>query len=317
MSNGRYGKKAAAWGLTLCLALGSAAGFAESTVPTDASMLEGMGISTSIEDLGKQLAEVESMTVNAQAAIRQNGEDKVTATALYQFNGDRNYASGTITHANGDTVEMELSTADGTHIARVDDEYFSVPVDADEEAEIIDVTYEGMALSEDTSAYLGTVLNQLFGEVTEKMTITEDGLALHLKGDEVPAILNLALSLADGFTGIEDTAQTHTIMYGKRGEAAQSAEDVDEPLSLGSKLRIASIDLDVATDGEYITGVQFSILLTGIDAEGETVETEFVAVLRMSDINATEPAVVDIEGVEMAALERSYGPSRRMAFPRH
>lgn len=300
-----YGRKAAILGLILCLAMGGAAGIAEDARSTSNAVLEGMGASDTILDIGERMADADSMTIDAQIAVRQNGEDFVTGTALYQFAGDDQYMRAEIAHASGEAAEMEQSTADGTRVMRKGDDYYSMPIGDEADEDDDDLITSRISLPEDTAGYMGTVLGQLFGVVTEKMTVTEDGIGLHLAGEEVPAILNLVLSMADGHTA---EAPARTILHGTRGVAAEPK--ADDTLSLGSSLRIDRIDLDVAMEGDYVSGIQCSIVLTGVDAEGATVETELASVIRISDVNATTPDVVDTTGVEMTPIESPRGGMR-------
>lgn len=127
----------------------------------------------------------------------------ITGDVLFQYAENSQYSLATVTHVDGETREMEQSTADGTSVMRVDDEYYVVSGEMDEDD---DYDWKGrggrtgdvsLSMPEDTAGYMSTVMEQLFGEVTEKMTVTDDGFSLHLAGDEVPAILNLALSMTD------------------------------------------------------------------------------------------------------------------------
>lgn len=292
-----YGQKIAAVALILCLALGGAVGYAEDA-QTDA-----------LEGVMTQMAEAESMTIDAQFAVRQNGEDKITGDVLFQSAGESQYASAVVTHADGETRDMEMSQADETRVIRMGDEFYSVPVteiekDSDTAAEV-----EPDETAEFSNIYLETVVDQLFGTVTENMTVTEEGISLHLAGDEVPAILNLGLSMMDGFTDVSTATPERAILHGTRGAAAEA--EPDAPMTLGGKVRIDRIDVDISTDGEMINGIQCSIVLTGEDAEGAALETEFAAVIRIYDVNATEPAAVDITGVEMTPVTHSHHGSWR------
>lgn len=290
----RNGQKAVALGLLLCLALGGAAGLAEDMQQT------------ALESAMERLTQAESMTVDAQVVVRQNGEDLITGEALCQTGADGQYASATITRVGGETKDMEMSVAGGTRVVRMGDDFYSMPMEVEAEDEVSGEA-DAFALSERTMGYASTVMTQLFGTVTEKMTVTTDGISLHLAGEEVPAILNLAVSLTDSLP----TQTESSILYGTRGEAAQS--DAPEALSLGSSLRIDRIDMDVAMEGELISGIQFTIVLAGEDAEGEAMETELAAVIRIYDVDATQPATVDMTGVDMKPFtspHRGAGSSR-------
>lgn len=290
MNRRGFSAKAMVLGLTLCLALGGvASAMAEETTASTASF----------EAIAEKMADADSMTLDAQIAIRQNGEDVITGDVLCQLAEDSQYTSATITRVGGETADMEQSISGGTRTVRMGDDFYSMPDDGEDmldDAEDMTESERGM-MPEDTSAYLNTVIEQLFGSMTQKMTVTDDGISLHVSGDEVPAILNLAMSMMDGYQ-VTDDAQT--LLYGTRGEAAEATP---EHLSLGTNLRIASIDLDVAMADDFLSGIQFSIVISGVDADGAAIETELAAVVRVTDVNATTPAAVDVTGVDMQPVK--------------
>lgn len=305
-SKRNFGLKTLALGLTLCLSLGGVVGLAEDT---QSSVLDGVL---------ESMSAAESMTIDAQFAIRQNGEDKITGDVLFQAGQETQYASATVTHLDGETRDMEMSVSDGTQVIRMGDEYYSVPVDEKdeddaEENDAKEPAKETTAIEPNTTAaYMSTVMDQLFGSVTDSMTVSETGLALHLAGDEVPAIVNLAVSMmghsmpgdigADAVT----SSTSRAILHGTKGATAEEPEEVTkERMSLGTNLYIDRIDLDVAVEGDTITGIQCSIVLMGKDADGEVLETELAAVVRILDVNATTPNTVDLTGVEMKPVERT------------
>ncbi|MDL2319131.1 hypothetical protein LJC74_08700 [Eubacteriales bacterium OttesenSCG-928-A19] len=297
----RHGQKMVAIGLTLCFAMGGAIGLAEDTAGT-----------TALEAAMESMASAESMTIDAQFAIRQNGEDYMTGDMLYQYDSESRYSSSAITDADGETHEMEMSGSGDTCVLRSGDDFYSMSVDEmekrrkDTEAPASEDADE--AAESATGDYLRTVMEQLFGSVYDQMTISDTGLSLHLAGDEVPAILNLAVSmhsdLMEADLSTYATTSRPVVLHGTRGEQNMvEVEDVKTRPSLGSGLHIDRIDLDVAIEGETISGVQCSIVLVGQDADGAPLETELAAVIRILDVNTTEPATVDTDGVEMKPIE--------------
>lgn len=295
-------KKAAAFGLGLWMMLsGAAVGFAEEAA--QAGMLEGVM---------ESLMQAQSITIDAQYAVRQNGEDMIFGDVVYQNGGERQYAIANITLFNGETQDMEWSVADGAQVIRIGDDFYSSPVGEDEENVGEEAASDAEPLQaretesdeKTTADYLNTVLGQLLGSVAQNITISDTGLVLHLSGDEVPAVLNLAVSAASGTMAEEDdvSAAVSGILYGTRGDTAEPAED-KTVMSLGTNLYIDRVDLDMAVEGESISGIQCSITLVGKDAQGGRLETELAATIRFVDVNATEPAAIDMTGVQMKPLE--------------
>lgn len=316
-SKRNYGMKILALGLSLCLMLGGAIGLAEDA---QSSVFDGVM---------ENMANADSITIDAQFALRQNGEDMMTGDMLFQSAQDAMYASAAVTHMDGQLRDMECSMADGVQTIRIGDEFYTMPVDEMEDTDAeeaipaesaeapADSTAEEVPATEKTSAdYLQTVIDQLFGSVTDNMTISDTGLALHLAGDDVPAILNLAVSMASSPITLDipmdaiapeaddaaDEEAPSAIMHGTR--SAVTPEDTAKPtMTLGRNVHIERVDLDIALENNTISGIQCSILLIGKDADGAVLETEFAAVVRILDVNATTPATVDLTGVEMAPLE--------------
>lgn len=302
MSKWRIGKKAMAMGMCLCMLLGSAVGFAEEGKDTNA-----------LESALKSLMASESMTIDAQYIIRQNGEDMITGDVLYQTGGDRQYARANATHQGGEMQDMEWCKADGTQVVRIGDDFYAIPVDTDEEAVEVEATSDEEddieSTEKTTMDYLMTVLGQLFGSASNSLTLSDTGLALHMSGDEVPAVLNLVVSTASG-TMIDtpetkDEAEaTSGILYGTRGEVTELKEE-KPTMTMGTNLYIDRIDLDMAVEGQSLSGIQCSIILVGKDVQGERLETEIAAVIRFVDLGTTEPGAIDMTGVEMKPLEES------------
>lgn len=289
-------KKTIAVGLVLCLALGGAIGLAE----------EGAGTSGALESALAYMQEADSLSIDAQFAVRQNGEDLVTGDALYQSAGDVGYANAAISHVDGETIEMEMSSSGDTCTFRIDDDFYAIPVEKDAEDDVDEAEDEDEA-AHSANEYLGTVMDQLFGDAGDKMMISETGLGLHLAGDEVPAILNLAVSMMGSHAGADAssaaTPAMRAIQHGKRGEAEAPVEDTRVMPSMGSNLHIDRIDLDISIEGEVVTGMQCSIVFVGTAEDGATIETEFAAVIRVTDVNDTVPAAIDLTGVQMRPMK--------------
>lgn len=303
-------KKMMALGLALCMTLGGAMALAEDDLQSSA-----------LENAMTYLQDADSLTIDLQFAIRQNGEDRVTGDMLCQSAGDTLYANANIAHSESEARDMELSIADDTYVLRVGDEFYSMPL-AEKDAADIEETVTETAEAPDnnppaantTQAYLQTVMDQLFGSVSDHLTLSDAGLGLHLAGDEVPAILNLGVSMAGNMMSMQYHADDDTdatpsaLLHGTRGGSANAnpIEVTKEKPSLGSNLHIDRIDLDVAIEGQVVSGVQFSIVLSGTDADGAVIETELAAVVRILDVNATVPAAVDLTGVDMQPVKRHH-----------
>lgn len=304
-----YGSKIMAVGLVCCLMLGGTAGLAEVDVQSEA-----------LKSAMESLTAADSMTVDAQFAVRQNSEDVMTGSAVYQFDGTTKYASAQVAHGDGETRDLELSASGDTCTVRVGDEFYAVPIEkadeaADETGEPAPEVAEEPATSEKgTADYLSTVREQLFGSVSSNLAISDTGVELHLAGDEVPAILNLAVSImssadvasmvSDATSAAADDTAAPAILHGTRG-ATQEAEVVKAGLSLGSQLHIERADMTVAIESGTISGAQLSIVLIGTDAEGAQIETELAIVLRITNVGATVPAAIDMSGVEMKPMQTS------------
>lgn len=319
-SKRNYGMKILALGLSLCLMLGGAIGLAEDTQ------------STVFEGALDNMADAQSITIDAQFAIRQNGEDMVTGDILFQSGQESMYTSTSVTHMDGQTRDMEMSLADGMQTIRVGDDFYTMPVDEKDDtvtedvvadATADDVVKETNAAGKTSADYMQTVMDQLFGTVSDNMTISDTGLSLHLSGDDVPAILNLAVSMMSNPITLdipveaivpeaEETEAISAILHGTRKEAA-TEDAAKHQASLGHNLYIDRVDLDVAIENNTISGIQCSIIIVGKDADGAVLETEFAAVVRIIDVNETNPATVDLTGVELKPLEHE-GRGRSMKW---
>lgn len=212
--------------------------------------------------------EVTSMTVEGQIGIRQNGEERVSLTAHYALDGAREYAAATETsHPGGEVLTAELSAEGDSRVLRVGDAYYTMPLNK-------------RLLPADAMARVEAGLDTVRRKFAKSMTETADGCSLRLARGQVPTLLNLAFSMLE------------IPPLGADG------------LTLGLDKWIERADLDVTYADGRVSVARIVLVVSGRRKGGVALETEITADLRVTAVNATTPAQVDMSGVEPVRLER-------------
>lgn len=265
------GRKAAVWALALCLALGGAVGVAEEA--------------TSYADVMRSaMSGEENLTLGMHFTMRQNEADPVEQMVLLQSGEGRVYMAANMTDENGKAMALEASVEDGTCVLHVGDAYFEIATE-----DIIDAYMElanaGLAEAEreDGLAGLsGDEMEQIASALLAHLSTTDDGFSLHLSGDDIPEGLNAILSAAggQGDTDADGTARR-----------------------MGSDLRFVKIDMDANTAQDSEIVLTCSFVLTGLDADGEALETALDVTCRVTGQDETKPATIDTDGVEVEQVD--------------
>lgn len=253
----------------LCLILTCAAlGFTESA---DVNALD---------DALKRIGSADSLTIRIRITLTQNSLDRLRADVIFQVDQERAYFHASLVDDTGKTRNVEIASSEGMRIIRDGDAFYSMQNDLE------DGTLRSLINPETlTVDQLRKSLKALIGSAIDKLTITNDGLSLHLTKGEIPFFLGLAVGFADGYEIKEEEAGGFV-------------------LPLGYGLYIDHIDLNIPVEDGSIGDIQAEAALGGRSRDGASLITSIVVDCSFSDIDSTTPETVDTTGIELRPLEQ-------------
>lgn len=231
-----------------------------------------------LNDAAERIGSADSLTIRMRLVFSQNGVEKLSGDVICQVDKEREYLHATLADEHGKTRDAEIASSDGRQIIRDGDDYYAMPEDWEKGAESFAIP-EPMTVDQ-----LRADLKGLIGAASDKLTVTDTGLSLHLTKEELPFFLGLAIGFADGYVIQGDDAEGFS-------------------LPLGYGLYIDHIDLDIPVKDGDIGDVRMEIALGGRSKEGTDLLTNLSVDCSFSDINSTTPAIIDTTGVELKTLD--------------
>lgn len=240
-----------------------------------------------------QTAEVQNMTVTADITVKQNGEVIVSGNTTSQIDGRNQYSNSQI-QVGGETTNVESSTANGTTITRIGDQYNSMSR-SDEDDERNDS--ERFSASSSTMKLMEMVTDLLVGDVKTHFTGSGNTVSVNLEGAQIPELLNVAASaMVEQSTNQSSKTSSENDLFG----------DVFENLPITQNVQVKRISLEGELQDGYATNNVITIVLTGTDSSGTSHEIELFCKADISNIGATTPATIDTTGKTVTEATLDY-----------
>jgi len=240
-----------------------------------------------------QTVEAQNMTVAADITIKQDSEVIMSGNTNSQIDGRSQYSNSQI-QADGKTTEVESSTADGTSITRIGDQYTSTSR-ADKDDDWNDS--EQFGTSSSTTKLMEMVTDLLVGDVKAHFTGSGDTISVNLEGAQIPELLNVAASAM-----VEQSAN----QSGKMSGEDDFSNNAFENLSITQNVQVKRISLEAELKDGYTTNNVITIVLTGTDSSGTGHEIELFCTADISDIGSTTPATIDTTGKTVTEATSDY-----------
>ena len=269
-----------------------------------------------------------NMTADADFTVTEDGTNILSGTVSGQLDGENQRCLSNVT-ANGQTVNMEMSSVDGNTICRVGDIYTSMTKQNKDKGEKDKLD----ALTADSSQVkLATMaLDALVGDVKTLFTESGDKISVNLEGAQIPDIVNVALaaitdkslnnrigancssdmaeSMMSGMGSMKGMMTSMDSMKGIKdlGDVAQS---VLNNLSDIQNIQVTkgSMDATLSADG-YISSAIINVTVTGTDSAGTSHTIVFAVNVSLSNIGSTTVSAIDTTGktvINMTNMMRGF-----------
>jgi len=224
-----------------------------------------------------------NMTISSDITVLQNGEVLVTSETLLQRDG-RNQYSSSLTQVNGETLEKERASSEAGRITRVGDEFTSVSFEGRRSRER---QRENHNPSPSEVRLTEMFADILVGDIRTHFTRSGDTISVNLEGAQIPEILNMAASAAmERSEARPDRAHHEGNHFG----------DVFKTMPINSDVQIRRIGVETELNGRLLGDSTFTLLVTGMDSDGNLQEIEMIFNASFSDIGGTTPNTIDTAG---------------------
>ncbi|GGO05375.1 hypothetical protein [Saccharibacillus kuerlensis] len=244
-----------------------------------------------------QTMEIDNSTMNSTIEIRQNG--KVTASGQFevQKSGEESYSLGQF-EVGGQKLEVEQATEDGKVILRKGDQYYSAAINPEElEEERFDSSPSAVRLAEAAS-------DLLLGDIKNRFTQNGDTITLSLTGAQIPELANLAMNAV-----LEAGAHQGQNRLNEEAEWQSEWKDFDSKalFPIVSDSRVESVRLDAGVQNGAISTLTTTIVVSGLDENGQKVELEASMDSIIGELGTTVPQDIDVTGQTVKELEEMAG----------
>lgn len=240
-----------------------------------------------------QTVEAQNMTVTADITVRQDGKVIMSGNTTSQIDGRSQYSSSQI-QTDGTTTDVESSTANGTTITRIGDQYTSA-----NHTNRDDDWNDGKSLSASSSTMklMEMVTDLLVGDVKTHFTGSGNTVSVNLEGAQIPELLNVAASAM-----VEQSANKP----GRTSGEYDLFGDVFENLPITQNVQIKRISLEGELQDGYAADNVITIVITGADSSGTTHEIELICKADISNIGSTTPDTIDTTGKTVTEATLDY-----------
>lgn len=235
------------------------------------------------KDAALQTIQEQNMTVTSDIMVKQDGTVIISGNAVSQTAGLNQYSSSQM-KVNGETVDTESSTIDGSTIRRIGDQYTSTSYagkNGDWDSR------DQFSTSSSSVKLMEMVTDLLVGDVKTYFTGSGNTVSVNLEGAQIPELLNVAASAM---------VEQGTNKPGRVSSESDIFSDVLQNLTITQSVQVKRISLEAEMSDGYVGDNVITIVLTGKDSAGAVHEMELTCNASLSNIGSTTPQAVDTTG---------------------
>ena len=232
-------------------------------------------------------------TVAAQYEVTDQGSIILSGNSTHKLN-NKDKSSQTSVTVGGVTKAFKTNSVDGTFITEADGKYYSTTKgngksNGDQRA--------NLSASSSTVKLAEMLADTLVGDVKNQFVENGQTISVNLEGAQIPELARLALSAA-----AENS--NHTGDYknsGKQGPGESMKPMMDQMPKL-TNIDVKSLAMTATVDGTTLKDNDFTIVITGNDANGVAHEITVKLNAKITDVGSTEIGAIDTTGQQVNTI---------------
>jgi hypothetical protein len=234
-------------------------------------------------------------TVSAQYEVTDKGVIILSGNSTQKLN-NQDKSSQTSVTVDGITKAFESSAVNGNVITEADGKYFSTTkgngkFNGDQRG--------NLAASSSTVKLAEMLADTLVGDVKNQFVENGQTISVNLEGAQIPELARLALSAAaeNGH---------HTGDYKNNGKQGpdESMKPMMDKMPKLTDINIKSLAMTATVDGTTLKDNDFTITLTGNDADGVAHEITVKLNAKITDVGSTKVDAIDTTGQQVTTIDR-------------
>lgn len=237
----------------------------------------------------------ENATVSAQFEVKDQGAIILSGNSLQKLDKENNSSKTNIT-VDGVTKAYETSAGDGKYVTNADGKYYSTNI-GNEKFKKDKV--ENLSESSSTVKLAEMLTDTLVGDVKNQFVTNGQTISVNLEGAQIPELARLALSAA-----VENSSRVENSNNTKQGKDVSMKSVMDKMPKL-SNIDVKSIAMTATVDGTTLKDNEFTVTITGQDANAVSHELTVTFNAKITDVGNTKIDAIDTTGKEVTTMDRA------------
>ena len=235
-------------------------------------------------------------TVAAQYEVTDKGAIILSGNSTQKLN-NKDKSSKTSITVGGITKAFESSAVNGSFITEADGQYFST----NKGAEKPDTDKRENLTSSSSTVKLAEMLaDTLVGDVKNQFVENGQTISVNLEGAQIPELVRLALSTA---------AENSNHMGASKDNAKQDPNESMKPMMDNmpklTNIDVKSIAMTATVDGTTLKDNDFTVAITGTDANGASHDMTLKITAKITDVGSTKVDAIDTTGKDVKTIDRT------------
>ena len=235
-------------------------------------------------------------TVSAQYEVTDKGVIILSGNSTQKLD-NKNKSSKTSITVDGMTKAFETSAANGTSITKADGKYFSINKGNEK---FHKGQSENLTTSSSTVKLAEMLADTLVGDVKNQFVKEGQTISVNLEGAQIPELVRLALSAAG--------EHSNSMQASKNNDEQGPAESMKPMMDIMPKLsniNVKSIAMVATVEGDTLKDNEFTVVITGTDANGVSQEIALKINAKITDVGNTKTDAIDTTGQEVKTIDRA------------
>ena len=235
-------------------------------------------------------------TVATQFEVTDKGTIILSGNSTQKLN-NKDKSSQTSVTVDGITKAVESSAVNGNFITETDGKYFSTTKG---NGKFNGDQRENLSASSSTVKLAEMLADTLVGDVKNQFVENGQTISVNLEGAQIPELARLALSAAD-------ENSHHTGDYKNNGKQGpdESMKPMMDKMPKLADIDIKSIAMTATVDGTTLKDNDFTITITGKDANGVAHEITVKLNAKITDVGSTKVEAIDTTGQQVGTIDRA------------
>ncbi|MGB4440345.1 MAG: hypothetical protein WBJ13_14225 [Sedimentibacter sp.] len=250
----------------------------------------------SYKDAVKSTMLTENATVDAQFEVKDNGAIILSGNSIQKLDKESSSSKSNI-NIDGTTKTYETSEAAGSLIVKADDAYYSAVDDKKDDDNKKDEKKDFSANSS-TVKLAEMLTDTIVGDVRNQFVTDGQNISVNLEGAQIPELARLAVSAV-----AENTDKVDKNISNEGGNLDESMTSIMNTVPKLTNIDVKSISMNATVDGNTLKNNEFTIVITGNDADGVSHELSFLVSVEISNVGNTVIDTIDTNGKEVKALD--------------